>query len=112
MGWYKQQLIKLAAADLVTTPFYVTLDSDVISTRQASIDDFVWQGRGVLQVEHGGQELWYRQTAKGLGLPEAPDHMGVTPAVLSADAVNAMLRWVGGHRQMITKLPWTENAAY
>lgn len=38
MGWYRQQLIKLAAANLVNTEFFLTLDADVILCKPLQIE--------------------------------------------------------------------------
>lgn len=40
-GWYIQQLVKMAAAAYVSTPFYVTLDSDVVCLREFGTKDVV-----------------------------------------------------------------------
>jgi hypothetical protein len=40
-GWYIQQLIKMAASSHVTTPFYVTLDSDIVCTRGFDAHDLL-----------------------------------------------------------------------
>jgi hypothetical protein len=51
-GWYAQQILKLAAADRVTTPFYLTLDSDIVCFRKLSSADLIDEdGRGLFGTE-------------------------------------------------------------
>lgn len=50
-GWYVQQMIKLAVAQQVRTPFYLTLDSDIVCIRQFSSADLITRGRGVCGTE-------------------------------------------------------------
>ncbi|KAK9832198.1 hypothetical protein WJX74_002597 [Apatococcus lobatus] len=110
-GWLTQQLLKLACAPLVTTPFYMLLDADVFAARPfAASDVFEVQpcdaGSAVCSKE-GKQQLrakndchqpydgknrqnveWWTNTAESLQL-EAPDvaawncTMGVTPQIFS-----------------------------
>ena len=48
-------LVKLAAAVLVETPFYVTLDADVLLTRPTRFEDLVAGGKGLFQPDPGNQ---------------------------------------------------------
>ena len=50
-GWYRQQLLKLGAATHVGSPFYMTLDSDVIFTNEFRPDDVIHDGRSVINVQ-------------------------------------------------------------
>lgn len=50
-GWYIQQLLKLAAADAVTTPFYLTLDSDIVCRKPFSIASLIPAGQALLNIE-------------------------------------------------------------
>ena len=43
-GWYRQQLIKLATANLVNTEFFLTLDADVILCKPLRLEDLVRSG--------------------------------------------------------------------
>lgn len=92
-GWYKQQLVKLAIADWVATPFYLTLDADVVCTRTLRYADLVHGERGLCRVH--GEDLhpdWYRQSARVLGLSPARTGIShnVTPALLARDGVRAL----------------------
>ncbi len=51
VGWRVQQMLKLAAAARVTTPFYLTLDSDVVCIREFSSAELIDGERGVCGVE-------------------------------------------------------------
>jgi Family of unknown function (DUF6492) len=50
-GWYIQQLLKLAVAARITTPFYLTLDSDILCCRPFDYGDLVRDGRAVNGIE-------------------------------------------------------------
>jgi len=50
-GWYVQQLLKLAVAARITTPFYLTLDSDILCCRPFHYGDLVRDGRAVNAIE-------------------------------------------------------------
>jgi len=48
-GWYRQQLIKLCAANLSKTEFFITFDSDVILTKPICVADIVCDGKALLE---------------------------------------------------------------
>jgi len=85
-GWTRQQVIKLAAASLVTTDFYLTLDADVVLCKQLALDDLVIEGKGLLdpspRTEH---PEWWLGSAQvlGLSIDLGMPGMAITPAVLS-----------------------------
>jgi hypothetical protein len=89
-GWYRQQLIKLAIAEHVESETYMTLDADVICTRDFS----------TVQLAPGGKPLcyvipedlhpdWYRGSEAVLRLSASRRKIlhNVTPAVLARRAV-------------------------
>jgi uncharacterized protein DUF6492 len=43
-GWVRQQVVKLAAASLVETDFYLTLDADVVLCKPLTLSDLVIEG--------------------------------------------------------------------
>lgn len=45
-GWYVQQLLKMAVAQQVMTPFYMTIDSDAVCIREFCSADLLEDGRG------------------------------------------------------------------
>ncbi|MBX2811406.1 MAG: hypothetical protein KTR25_06345 [Myxococcales bacterium] len=141
-GWYKQQLLKLAVYEHVQSPFYLTLDADVVATRKVSPRDLVVEGRArsyvIASDEHSD---WYRGTQRLLGTPLVRTGLlhAVTPAVLAREGVAALAvemqrriearhwsqGWSGikqqwarfrGHRSwrayLLAGLPWTEYALY
>ena len=111
-GWTRQQVVKLACANLMKTPFYLVLDADIFVARQThALDLFV---RGPCQTEDhyvcdplqhqsyrckndcypmlGTKEdwhmRWWRNSAQTLQLNVSFDWeyaIGVTPQILSTD---------------------------
>ncbi len=91
-GWNKQQLIKLAAADIVETDFFLTLDADVICIRPTNFSDLVRDGRSYcyrLSLKQSDQRFktWYHNAERILKIESAAYHHDVTPAVLSREAM-------------------------
>jgi hypothetical protein len=88
-GWYIQQLIKLAIADHIRTPYYLTLDADVVCVRPVRYQDLIQDGRALARLsEHDPGPGWYEGAAKILGYARpSPNAHGVTPALLSKEAV-------------------------
>ena len=136
-GWFVQQLVKLAAADRVRTPFYLTLDADVVCVRPTRYADLVPAGRALVQTSPPNHPEWNDDAERVLGLPRSGRQYAVTPGLLSRDAVAALARhlaervdprarelalWLprGRGRKIVAswrsyllrKLPWTEYALY
>jgi hypothetical protein len=114
-GWYVQQLVKLAIANRVATPFYLTLDADVICVRPTRYEDLVVGGRALVQTSPPNHPEWNDDAERVLGLPRSGRQYGVTPAVLSVDAVHTLAAHLGGagwRRFLLERLPWTEYALY
>jgi hypothetical protein len=91
-GWYKQQLIKMAIATAIETPFYLTLDADVICVRQTDTADLVKQNRAACHLIPGslsrGKARWYEWAEATLNLEVKRRQLhNVTPAVLSREAM-------------------------
>ncbi len=89
-GWYRQQLIKLAIAEHVESSTYLTLDADVICTRDFSARDLSPDGKPLCYIiPNDWHPDWYRGSVAILGLssPRRGILHNVTPAVLSRDAV-------------------------
>lgn len=92
-GWYKQQLIKLAAADWVSAPYYITLDADVVCTRPVTAALVLKDGKAPCFVLHGRYHAsWYRNTRKVLALsaPRPAITHNVTPAILAVNGVRQL----------------------
>ena len=125
-GWYVQQVVKLAAAERVGTPFFLTLDADVICMRPTSVDDLVVDGKGVCQeYPVDFHPRWERWATRVLALPSVPRNFNVTPAVLSTDAVRELVAHLehripwwrrrlgqGWRASLLGQLPWTEYRLY
>ncbi|CAM9637128.1 unnamed protein product [Chrysoparadoxa australica] len=93
-GYALQMMLKLLASQLVSTPFYLTLDADVICTASVlSADDLVKHGRGVYSPDANGRAAhpeWWEASEALLGLPSRDNGVatgtgsfGVTPAVIN-----------------------------
>lgn len=138
-GWFRQQLIKLAIHDRVTTPFYMTLDSDVLFVRDFGIGALFPNGKAALNVQTAEdfnrlytaskaqheakvREARYREAEQVLRLrrPERYAHRwyGETPVLLDRRIVADLARHVSDtwqmpwRRALLEKLPWTEYALY
>jgi Family of unknown function (DUF6492) len=136
-GWFVQQLVKLAVAERVETPFYLTLDADVICVRPTAYDDLVRGGRALVQLSPPNHPEWNDDAERVLALPRSGHQYGVTPALISREAVAALahhlerrvdprLRQLGRRAPspksrrvlaswrsfLLRNLPWTEYALY
>jgi len=85
-SWYRQQVIKLSAANLSQTEFFLTFDSDVLLCKPMGAADILRDGKALLQAEQRQVHAkWWTSSATLLGVPldlSAPG-MSVTPAILS-----------------------------
>jgi len=127
-GWYVQQLIKLAAADLVETEFYLTLDADVICTRPVRYGDLVKDGRAIGErYDHPPRSENYDRAARILRLPRSTWAHPVTPSILNRTVVRMMQQHLAGliskplrrfpgagtwRGHLLLNLPWTEYTLY
>lgn len=94
-GWQVQQLIKMGIADRIDTPFYLTLDADVICTRPVRSTDLIADGRAIsdryrAEIHH----QWYRCAERILGLPRSGWIHGVTPALFSKEAMTLLQEYL------------------
>jgi hypothetical protein len=114
-GWYKQQLIKLAMADLVGTPNYLVFDADVVCARPVRLGDLVTDGKAVCLRHHGNiHPNWYHWAERVLGMPRSGWEHGVTPTVLSRAGVLELAEYVGSlparplklRRQLLLAANW------
>jgi Family of unknown function (DUF6492) len=120
--WQRQQIIKLNAAALTTSPFVLMLDPDVIAVKPITREILLPGGRALLEPEpRGVHPRWWRDSAQLLDVDPSLDRpgMGVTPAVLSTaslDEVQRRLEDVDGRRWMEVLLTsycdWTEYTLY
>ncbi len=60
-GWRKQQLLKIAIANLVENEFYLTLDADVICLKPLDESKLIINGKALLQYEQRAQHpKWWK----------------------------------------------------
>jgi hypothetical protein len=119
-GWYVQQLVKLGAWRLVDTPFYLTLDSDVICTKPTSYRDLVQNGLGRQHREPRAVHAeWWKRSARLLGVRASmtADGMGVTPLLYAREAARQLtveLDRLHGNWLKVLKGAhlWAEHALY
>ncbi len=85
-GWFRQQLIKLYAANVIDTEFYLTLDPDVILCKPLSAEQILIDGKAILEPEPRAVHAeWWRGSAQLLHLNAdlTVPGMSVTPAILA-----------------------------
>jgi hypothetical protein len=138
-GWFKQQLIKLAIFEYVKTQFYMTLDSDVIFTRDFDSSSLIHKGKAALSVQKEGDfvDLYCPKTAAHEVLVRQNRYKkvepilrhkrkkqyldqwyGETPVLLNRQIVKLLVdhiesTWGKAWRQtLLEKLPWTEYPLY
>ena len=121
-GWRIQQLAKLAASNFVDTPFYLTLDADVLATRVFHASELVVGGRALAGRElHSKHFLWHLAAAKLLKTARSPFEYGVTPALLSTTVVSSLLSHIrslasntehGWQHHLLRRIGWTEYSLY
>jgi hypothetical protein len=94
-GWYKQQILKIAAAKLLSSEYYLVLDADIILKRPTDLDDLFPSGKPILQKEkastHWNEWMASRQILKSC-VDLAPDSivMDVTPEFLHRETCLAL----------------------
>jgi glycosyltransferase involved in cell wall biosynthesis len=138
-GWYRQQIIKLAAFEHVRTPFYMTLDSDVLFVRDFDVHTLIRNGKAALNVqtesdyrnlyreETASSEIQvrdtrYRRAEKVIDCNRKAQYAnhwyGETPVLMSRHIVSALvqhLQDISGkpwRRYLLDSLPWTEYPLY
>jgi hypothetical protein len=120
-GWTCQQLIKLAAANIFGTEFYLTLDADIVLCRPLAFDDVVPDGKALIEPEARTMHPdWWERSAQVLGLSadlSAPG-MSVTPALLSRSICKQLFidlerryerDWAAA---LLAQTGWTEYTLY
>jgi len=137
LGWHRQQILKLMAHQIVDTPFYMTLDSDVIFTKPFRTNNFVTDRRSLINTETDSD--YARLYGSDFGATEAKvkqcrytdaEHLltlkrtnsslwyGETPVILSRVLVHNLLThleetWGRPWSQvLLDNLAWTEYALY
>jgi hypothetical protein len=127
-GWFKQQVIKLSAFNIVKTEWVLMLDADVIVCRPVTLHDLFIDGRAVVPLEPAwAHSTWWHGSAKLLGIasPFSDDDvvMGVTPELLHAPTLRKLAMKLSNiahgeqwqsflMREENTALNWTEYSLY
>ena len=120
--WQRQQIIKLNAPALTSSPFVLTLDPDVVAVKRISRELLLPDGRAVLEPEaRSVHRRWWQDSADLLDVDPALERpgMNVSPALLSTAVlgeVQRRLEDIGGRPWMEILLTsycdWTEYTLY
>ncbi len=120
-GWYKQQVLKLAAHKVVAAPFYLLLDADVICTKAFSEESLIINGKALTDWESRNMHPdWWKASAKILNVDEQPElpGMSVTPETLSKDICALLEAYLqethaqNGWEYLLKERNWTEYSLY
>lgn len=126
-GWMKQQLLKLFAARVIDTVYYVTLDADICFIRPADIKTLCPDGKAVVNLYSKSMHYdWWVGSARVLGIESEQSKkeygMSVTPEILSTRVVNDLIDYLVAksrekkYRSVFEYLPsnepWTEYTLY
>jgi hypothetical protein len=120
--WQRQQIIKLNAPALTTSPFVLTLDPDVIAVKPITRELLLPHGRALLEPEaRSVHRRWWLDSADLLDVDPGLERPGinVTPALLSTALLGELqrrLEAIGGRPWMEILLTsygdWTEYTLY
>jgi hypothetical protein len=135
-GWYRQQLLKFSCHRRVKTPFYMTLDADVIFVRPFSASTLVRGDKSIVNTQTAEdyrriyapkiaeEEVQYRverdhASARILRMTRTKElFYGETPVVLSTSIVEKMAAHLAAtsgrnwRQYLLQELPWTEQSLY
>ena len=125
-GWHKQQILKLAAAKIVTSEYYLLLDADVILKRPTRLADLLPGGKPILQ-KIGARHHWdwwvgSRKTLKSaVGVQRDSIVMDVTPNFLHRETCLALHEAIASRNNAdewdrflfdTRQIGWTEFSLY
>lgn len=84
--WHRQQIIKLAASELISTEYFLVFDPDIFATRKFDLDMLLPEGRALTYFQPRQREPRFWQASAKV-LKQSPhlerDGMWWTPALLS-----------------------------
>jgi hypothetical protein len=125
VGWWAQQILKLAASQIVGSDFYLTLDADCLLVRSVSREALVRNERGRVGYNNPNHRAdWYQESSRMLGLPRTVParDVSVTPFLLHTETAAALTkhtadlareRKAASWQQMLLHDPgWTEYTLY
>jgi hypothetical protein len=125
LGWWAQQILKLAAAGIVGTDFYLTLDADCLLVRNVGREMLVRKEHGL--VEYGcpnHRVSWYAESSRMLGFANtAPaQNVSVTPFLLHTHTAAALIQHIADvarkremacwQQMLLNHRGWTEYTLY
>jgi len=97
LGWFIQQLVKMAIASSVETDFYMTFDADVVCVKPVRFEALVQGGRGVTNTTNEDWHAeWYGWSEKVLGMKRSGITHGVTPALFNKTAMLKLHDYLAG----------------
>lgn len=139
LGWFIQQVVKLAMSHCVSTEYYVTLDNDVVCVKPFSYNSLVRGGKALINLEtpRDYSRLYvaelakeetrtkyerYKRSAALLGYIR-PSRLearfyGETPVVFHAESVRAMTAHIEKRfarnwcTSLLARTDWTECSLY
>lgn len=138
-GWYRQQLVKLSISERIGTPFFITLDADVICVKTIKYDDLIRDSKAISRIARKDYHpIWYEWAERVLGVKRSGVTHGVTPAIWNKEAVELMHQYLmervnpafkfvgkffpdnsiwklmlaGWKSYLLRNLPWTEYSLY
>lgn len=126
-GWRRQQILKLLAARMISTPYYMTLDSDLCLTCPVDITTLLPAGKALVELEPAYEHPnWWEGSAGILDIPfeyrKDEMVMSATPELLSTrlaaelmDHVASVARRKGYltlFEYLSTNRNWTEYSLY
>lgn len=123
-AYRKQMLIKIGAAQLVESDFFLTLDSDIICLQKITPEQLIVEGKALLNYEDKKLHPdWWQASAEVLSAPldYSSPGMGVTPAILSRTICQYIIEeienkfqqnWISFLLGIKKDLFWTEYSLY
>jgi hypothetical protein len=97
LGWFRQQVLKLFAWRVITSPYVILMDDDVLMTRPTGISELMLDGKLVMSHLHADGFSQYLDSSCSLLAYEresiAPDQrvMNVTPEIMVTKELRAVI---------------------
>lgn len=138
-GWFVQQIIKLAIHERITTPYYLTFDSDILCMKPFEYADLFKSGKALLNIENkddyariyasdfvdreiNNKASRFAGSGKILGYQRSQSYKdtfyGETPVILHTATVSSLTKYIADRfsapwRYLLAiNLIWTEYTLY